>query len=162
MLDNKLSEVSREASMDAVTFWSALGTIATVVAAVISVLSYRQSSIKSKHLPTSEIVPRTENQVPNENIELNSANHTLSNVHLNVCVAGIHRGTLTIGGRGQVSGTVLGDIHVLEGRHVNISGTCRGNLVVEKGSRAVVSGVITGRIINRGGSVSGSGILGLA
>jgi hypothetical protein len=74
-------------------------------------------------------------------------------------LAGITRCNISIIGRRKVLGVVVGDIHLLEGAHLDLYGTCKGNLILERSSTANIVGVLKGRIINRGGSISGPGII---
>lgn len=70
---------------------------------------------------------------------------------------GMHNGTVTIEGRftGMVNGTAV----VPAGADSEIRGMVNGTLIAEPGSRVHITGMVNGRIVNRGGAITGSGMV---
>lgn len=70
---------------------------------------------------------------------------------------GMYDGTVTIEGRftGMVNGTAI----VPAGADAEIRGMINGTLIAEPGSRVHVTGMVNGTIVNRGGSITGSGMV---
>ena len=70
---------------------------------------------------------------------------------------GMYNGAVTIEGRftGMVNGTAI----VPAGADAEIRGMINGTLIAEPGSRVHVTGMVNGTIVNRGGSITGSGMV---
>ena len=69
----------------------------------------------------------------------------------------MHRGDLTIEGKfeGMLDGTAI----VPAGADADIRGMVNGTLIAEPGSRVHITGMVNGRIVNRGGAITGSGMV---
>ena len=59
-----------------------------------------------------------------------------------------------------LTGTVLGDLVVSRGLHVELTGVLTGHLIVEAGGSAIVWGQVGRGIINRGGDADVFGSIG--
>jgi len=57
-------------------------------------------------------------------------------------------------------GTVVGDMTIAPGVHLELMGSVIGNLIVEDGATASVRGIVSEAVINRGGSVEVFGAVG--
>jgi cytoskeletal protein CcmA (bactofilin family) len=68
-------------------------------------------------------------------------------------------GDFTVSDAVIVSGTVTGNIAVINGGSLTLAGRCDGDLTVETGALSSVQGFVVGNIVNCGGQISVNGIV---
>lgn len=73
--------------------------------------------------------------------------------------AEMHPGDLTLTENGRFDGMVQGNLTVAARVRALVAGMVQGNLVVEPGAQVELNGMIGGDLINRGGKVSGTGMI---
>ncbi len=61
----------------------------------------------------------------------------------------------------MLTGTVLGDLIVTPGIHVELTGVLTGRLIVEAGGSAIVWGRVGRGVVNRGGEADVFGSIGV-
>jgi hypothetical protein len=68
-------------------------------------------------------------------------------------------GILSLSEDSHCSSMVAGDLIVSAGLRAEITGMVAGNLVVEPGAQVLLTGMVAGDLINRGGEVTGAGLV---
>lgn len=74
-------------------------------------------------------------------------------------VGSLVAGDLTLLEDSKFVGMVSGDLIVAAGVKAVVAGMIGGNLVVEKGAKVTFTGMAAGQVLNRGGSLTGSGLV---
>jgi cytoskeletal protein CcmA (bactofilin family) len=66
---------------------------------------------------------------------------------------------LTLDEDARVTGLVAGKLIVSPGVRAEVAGMVSGDMIVEAGAEVALSGMVSGDLVNKGGTVTGSGLV---